>query len=96
MSEKLCVFCDHLAFVTDGCVGDYYAGDVIYSAGVECLKGKWTIGGSAGDQPFNGYDHKRRSQGFEIHFAKGDLADAIQTAKTCPHYSPPNATHPKD
>lgn len=94
MNEKLCVFCEHLAFVTNGCVGDYYVGDVINSAGVDCLKGVWSIGGDAGDQPFNGYDHIRRHQGFEIQFAKGELAEAIRKAKTCKHYSPPKTEPP--
>jgi hypothetical protein len=38
MSEKLCVFCNHLEFDTSGCHGDYP--DPAY---MQCTKGHWSV-----------------------------------------------------
>lgn len=81
MADKLCVFCDHLSLNCEVEYG-YYEGDVYPSGNVHCLKKHWTLGTNkfAGGDPDYNY----------IRFNKGELADAIQTAKECPDYSPPS------
>lgn len=88
MADKLCVFCDHLSLNCDVEHG-YYEGDVYPSGTVHCLKGHWEIA-------TNRYGaHGARSPYTAIPFGRGELAEAIQTAKTCADYSPPASSGEK-
>lgn len=82
MAEKLCVFCDHLNFGIYGYT-DSYEGDVVGGGQIKCGKGHWCMERSKYDMP----DFERDPG---ITFTKGELAEAIQKAKTCPDYSPPS------
>lgn len=72
MSEKLCVFCTHLDLDASYEAG-YYEGDCYPYAELQCNKKHWCI--TAGYSGAGGtlFSHK-------------NLAEAIQTAKTCPDY----------
>jgi hypothetical protein len=83
MSEKLCVFCEHMTWGLYG-YSDYYEGDVLDGGKVECGRGHWTMRQER-------YDYFGRRGLEPVLFAKGVLADAIQTAKTCPDYQPPES-----
>ena len=76
MSEKLCVFCDHLSINIE-CERGYYEGDVYPHGFIRCLQGYWSL------EP---------AEGVKGAFSRGSLAQAIQLAKTCEQYSPPGAT----
>lgn len=77
MSEKLCVFCDHLSLNLEVEYG-YYEGEVYPHGNIRCLKGYWKLEHGEHDRP--------------VRFTQGELAKAIQEARTCADYSPPKAT----
>ena len=74
MSERLCVFCTNLDLDASYDSG-YYEGDCYPYAELKCNKGHWCIhrGGDGG--------------GSGKVFSHKELADAIQTAKTCLDYN---------
>jgi hypothetical protein len=82
MSEKLCVFCEHMEWGIYG-HSDYYEGDVLNGGQVACGKGHWCMQQEK-------FDYFWRDGLTPMKFAKGALAEAIQTAKKCPDYQPPD------
>lgn len=74
MSEKLCIFCEHLDWLQDRHMGSEWTGEY-GTSGFSCKKGH-----------FSAYD-KGEDRSFDT---IQDVRDLYLTAEKCPDYTPPN------